>query len=338
MAKSFIVGKIFKLKKRIILVGNAVVNKSTKHLLQKNFQITEVSPDDLKDYSKQNLDIFALWIHFDTFLSTDYIDFLKKIPYLITTTTGLTHIDKEIIKHYGDKLIRLQSDSRALSQVSSTAELAWLFIMLSNNHVHKALQSVKDGSWSRQTNLRDQQLSSLTLGIVGYGRLGKMVANFARSFKMKVLIHDIDPDKTRIATTDGFVCVNSVEDMLQKCDVLSLHASVLDGSKKLITENNLSLINKPLALINTARASLVDEDAILREIDKRPFLTYFTDVLDFEENGTDLSSSELWIKSLVSERVHITPHIGGANKEAIEICENELLNTLIKLANAATIE
>ena len=338
MAKSFIVGKIFKLKKRIILVGNSVVNINTKSLLQKNFQITEVSPDDLKDHSKQNLDIFALWIHFDTFLSTDYIDFLKKIPYLITTTTGLTHIDKEIIKLYGDKLIRLQSDSRALSQVSSTAELAWLFIMLSNNHVHKALQSVKDGSWSRQTNLRDQQLSSLTLGIVGYGRLGKMVANFARSFKMKLLIYDIDPDKTRIATADGFVCVNSVEDMLQKCDVLSLHASVLDGSKKIITENNLSLINKPLALINTARASLVDEDAILREIDKRPFLNYYTDVLDFEENGTDLSSSELWIKSLVSERIHITPHIGGANKEAIEICENELLNTLIKLANAATIE
>ena len=338
MAKSFIVGKIFKLKKRIILVGNSVVSINTKSLLQKNFQITEVSAYDLKDHIKQNLDIFALWIHFDTFLSSDYIDFLKKIPYLITTTTGLTHIDKEIIKLYGDKLIRLQSDSRALSQVSSTAELAWLFIMLSNNHVYKAFQSVKAGSWSRQTNLRDQQLSSLTLGIVGYGRLGKMVANFARSFKMKVLIYDIDPDKTRIATTDGLVCVNSVEDMLQKCDVLSLHASVLEGSKKLITENNLSLINKRLTLINTARARLVDEDAILREIDKRPFLNYYTDVLDFEENGTGLSSSELWIKSLVSDRIHITPHVGGANNEAIEICENELLNTLIKLANATTIE
>jgi D-3-phosphoglycerate dehydrogenase len=155
---------------------------------------------------------------------------------------------------------------------------------------------------------------------------------------MKVLIYDIDPDKTRIATTDGLVCVTSVEDMLQKCDVLSLHASVLEGSKKLITEDNLSLINKPLVLINTARANLVDEDAILREIDKRPFLNYYTDVLNFEENGTGLSSSELWIKSLVSDRIHITPHIGGANKEAIEICENELLNTLIKLANAATIE
>lgn len=338
MAKSFTVGKIFKLKKRIILVGNAVVNIKTKNLLQKNFQITEVSPDDLKDQVKQNLDIFALWIHFDTYLSEDYIDILQKIPYLITTTTGLTHIDKKIIKLYGDKLIRLQSDSRALSQVSSTAELAWLFIMLSNNHVYKALQSVKDGSWSRQTNLRDQQLSSLTLGIVGYGRLGKMVANFARSFKMKVLIYDIDPDKTRIATTDGFVCVTSVEDMLQQCDVLSLHASVLEGTKKLITEDNLSLINKPLALINTARACLVDEDAILREIDNRPYLNYYTDVLDFEENGTSLSLSKLWIKSLVSERIHITPHIGGANKEAIEICENELLNKLNKLVKSATAE
>jgi len=315
-----------------------VINTSTKSLLQENFQISQVAPKDLKEYIKQNLDIFALWIHFDTYLSEDYIDFLKKIPYLITTTTGLTHINKEIIKMYGDNLIRLQSDSFALSQVSSTAELAWLFIMLSNNHVDKAFQSVNSGSWNRQTNLREQQLSSLTIGIVGYGRLGKMVANFARSFKMKVLVHDIDPKKTRLATTDGFTCATSVEDMLQECDVLSLHANVLEESRKLITKTNLSLLTKPLALINTARASLVDEDAILSEISKRPFLNYYTDVLDFEENGTDLSSSKLWIKSLESDRIHITPHIGGANKEAIEICENELLNSLIKLSKVATTE
>jgi len=338
MAKLFIVGKIFKLKKTIILVGNAVANISTKEFLKENFQVIEVSPNDLKDSIIQDLDIFALWIHFDTYLSEDYIDFLQKVPYLITTTTGLTHINKEIIRMYGDKLIRLQSDSRALSKVSSTAELAWLLIMLSNNRINKAFQSVQAGNWSRQTNLREQQLSSLTLGIVGYGRLGKMVANFAQSFKMRVLIYDIETDKTKTATIDGFDCVNSVEDLLQKCDVLSLHASVLEGSKKLITEKNLRLINKPLALINTARASLVDEDAILREIEKRPFLNYYTDVLNFEENGTCLSSSEIWIKSLVSERIHITPHIGGANKEAIEICENELLNTFLKLAKIATIE
>ncbi len=326
------------MKKRIILVGNSVINTNTKSLLQENFQISQVAPKDLKEYIKQNLDIFALWIHFDTYLSEYYIDFLKKIPYLITTTTGLTHINKEIIKMYGDNLIRLQSDSFALSQVSSTAELAWLFIMLSNNHVNRAFQSVKSGSWSRQTNLRDQQLSSLTLGIVGYGRLGKMVANFARSFKMKVLVHDIDPDKTRLATTDGFTCATSIEDMLQECDVLSLHANVLEESKKLITETNLSLLTKPLALINTARASLVDENAILSEISKRPFLNYYTDVLDFEENGTNLTSSKLWIKSLDSDRIFITPHIGGANKEAIEICENELLNSLIRLSKVATAE
>ncbi len=326
------------MKKRIILVGNSVINTSTKSLLQENFQIFQVAPKDLKEYIKQNLDIFALWIHFDTYLSEDYIDVLKKIPYLITTTTGLTHINNEIIKMYGDNLIRLQSDSFALSQVSSTAELAWLFIMLSNNHVDKAFQSVNSGSWNRQTNLREQQLSSLTLGIVGYGRLGKMVANFARSFRMKVLIHDIDPDKTRLATTDGFTCATSFEDMLQKCDVMSLHAKVLEESKKLITETNLRLITKPLALINTARASLVDEDAILSEISKRPFLSYYTDVLDFEENGTDLSSSKLWIKSLESDRIHITPHIGGANKEAIKICENELLNNFIKLSKDITVE
>ena len=52
-----------------------MVNINTKSLLQKNFQITEVSPDDLKDHINQNFDIFALWIHFDTFLSADYIDY-----------------------------------------------------------------------------------------------------------------------------------------------------------------------------------------------------------------------------------------------------------------------
>ena len=332
MAKLFTVGKIFKLKKRIILVGNSVVNIRTKDLLDENFQITELLPKDLKNYIKENSDIFAIWIHFDTFLSSDYIDFLRKIPYLVTTTTGLTHINKEIIEMYGNKLIRLRSDSKALSKVSSTAELAWLFVMLSNNHIYQAFQDVKAGKWNRQTNLRDRQLSSLMLGIVGYGRLGKKVANFARSFEMKVLINDIDPRKTEQASKDGLFFVSSVEEMIQKCDVISLHANVRDESKKIITEENLSLITKPLALINTSRANLVDEYAILKEINNRPFLNYYTDVLNFEENGLDLSTSELWVKSLVSDRIHITPHIGGANKEAIEICEKELFNTVKNLA------
>ena len=109
-----------------------------------------------------------------------------------------------------------------------------------------------------------------------------------------------------------------------------MHASYSVGEKPIITKEILSLINKSMLLVNTARAGLVDEQSIIEEITQRPYLQYYTDVLSCEENGTSLLNSNLWKFSTLSERIKITPHIGGANLEAATLCESELLIEFLK--------
>lgn len=328
-AGQFTVGKKFKLNKILILVGNAVINPNTLENLSVNYSVIKTESKDLKTILNMYQDIFALWIHFDTFLSRDYLRYLKKTKYLITTTTALTHIDSEIIDYFGKNLVYLKSESEILKNVSSTAELAWIFIMLSNNNINKAFETVKSGKWDRQNNLRQRQLSSVKLGIVGFGRLGKIVANFANAFNMKVYIYDNNPSKILEAEQTDFICVNSVDDLIRECDIVTLHAKVSKNREKIISKRNLMILTKPLTLINTARGSLVDEAAVIEEIESRPYLNYYTDVLEFEENGANLEDSKLWKMSLLTDRVQITPHIGGANLEAIKICENLLFQALI---------
>ena len=85
-----------------------------------------------------------------------------------------------------------------------------------------------------------------------------------------------------------------------------------------------------MLFVNTARAGLVHEQSIIEEINRRPFLHYYTDVLSCEENGTNLRKSEIWKFSILSERIKITPHIGGANLEAAMLCESELMIEFLK--------
>jgi D-3-phosphoglycerate dehydrogenase len=318
------------LKTKILIVGDAIVGSQTLDLVGQQVEVIKIDSSELSSKVANLNDVSALWIHFDTFLDKSFLKKISHIPYLISTTTGLTHIAKEIQDHYGTNLISLRNRTSLLSKITSTAEHAWLLIMHWNNNISESFNSVSKGEWTRKEYFRHQQLSGKTLGIIGFGRLGKMVANFGQAFKMNVLIYEIENEAINQAKKSNFKVVKSLGDLFTESDIVSMHASYNVGEKPIITKEILSLINKSMLLVNTARAGLVDEQSIIEEINQRPYLHYYTDVLSCEENGTNLRSSDLWKFSILSERVKITPHIGGANLEAAILCEGELLIEFLK--------
>ena len=318
------------MKPRVLIVGDAIVDSNILDLLGKQLEVIKIDSNELLSNLTNLKDVSALWIHFDTFLDKSFLNKISHIPYLISTTTGLTHISKEIQDHYGTKLISLRNRISLLSKVTSTAEHAWSLIMHWNNNLSEAFNSVEKGNWERKNFFRHQQLSGRTLGVIGFGRLGKMVANFGVAFKMNVLIYEIEKGAIKQAENLNFKVVKSLGDLFTESDIVSIHASYNVGDKSIITKEVLSLIKKSMLLVNTSRAGLVNEQSIIEEIDHRPFLHYYTDVLSCEENGTNLRNSELWKFSILSERIKITPHLGGANLEAAVLCESELLIEFLK--------
>ena len=93
------------MKPKILIVGNAVVGSDILDLLGKQLELIKIDSSELLSNATNLNDVSALWIHFDTFLDKSFLNKISHIPYLISTTTGLTHISKEVQDHYGTKLI-----------------------------------------------------------------------------------------------------------------------------------------------------------------------------------------------------------------------------------------
>ena len=329
MGFKFLVGKRLVLKNKILVVGDAIINDKTFEILEKHFHVVKVEPIRLKSILSNETQFKAIWIHLDTYIDESLLATIKEIPYLISTTTGLTHICREAQDYYGPNLICLKNRNRVLSNVTSTAEHAWMLIMSWNNHVEKSFESVLNGFWKRSQFFRASQLSTKTLGVIGYGRLGRMVASYGIAFKMKVLIYEIDKAAILAAKENDFEVVNSINELFLKCDIISIHASFDKGSGPIITKEILSLASKPMLLVNTARGGLVDEEAVIQQVKANLQLYYSADVLMFEDDGSEFQNSKLWKFSLTEERIKISPHIGGANLEAAFLCEIELLDVLL---------
>lgn len=315
------------MKPIILIVGNAVSNKLVLEQLKIIFTVKTTDPKSLKKDLSMLKNVEVLWIHFDTFLDETYVGALNNIKLIVSTTTGVTHICPVIQAKFKNRLITLKN-RKVLETVSSTAELTWALILHSNINVNEAIKSVKNGEWNRQAHLRTKQLRSQRLGIIGFGRLGRMVAQMAKGFSMKVIVYDKDFKKQLAAISNKFTVTTNVQSLLMQSDIVSIHADYNFGQEPLINLENLKLISKPFILVNTSRAGLVDEQSIIKYARINTDFKYLTDVLSFEENNLNLQRSNLWKQSLKNDRFVVTPHIGGANNEAIYICERELLNSI----------
>jgi D-3-phosphoglycerate dehydrogenase / 2-oxoglutarate reductase len=307
------------------VVGQAIRQNSVKKIAENYFNVEYFSHfAGFKNTGESSA--YSLWIHFDTLLDIQDFEKLRLPSFLLTTTTGVTHLGSDLRIQLGNRLLSLASEKDLLQQVTSTAEHAWSLLTAISN---PWLQNLRvDKQLKRSDLLRLNQLSSRSIGIIGYGRLGRMVADYALAFGMQVYVYDIDysiqiPNKEKINRTF------SLEELLQNSNIISIHASVNADKKPILTEDTLRFCRRGTSIINTSRGCLVDEQAIVNLLNTKTIKWYATDVLNEEELGADKSPAELKERARTLNGVIITPHIGGANLEAMEFCERNLLSRLI---------
>jgi len=152
-----------------------------------------------------------------------------------------------------------------------------------------------------------RQVKDLTIGIIGYGRLGKMMYNFCEAFGANVKTYD--------PYLIGYTSPNplSLEGMFQKCDVISLHVHVTDETKYMINKDLLGLAQKDLYIINTSRGEIVNENDIVKALNTNKLTGYGTDVIENEFD--DITSSPIIKAMNEGENIIVTPHIGGMTIE-----------------------
>ncbi|KAG0163082.1 hypothetical protein DFQ30_000771, partial [Apophysomyces sp. BC1015] len=151
------------------------------------------------------------------------------------------------------------------------AELTWALIMAAQRRIPQYAANLKQGAW-QQSGLRTtalppnfglgQVLRGQTLGIWGYGKIGKIVANYGRAFGMTVLVHGRE-HSLRVAKEDGFEIARTRGQLFANSDVLSLHLRLHDDTRGIVTVSDLRQMKPTALFVNTSRAELLEENALV---------------------------------------------------------------------------
>lgn len=225
----------------------------------------------------------------------------SQIKIINTCSTGLNHIDIDYCNKNNIYIWSLTTDYELINDLPSTSELAFGLMLSLLRNIPISFDNVKEGNWNYEPYI-GHQVKGLTIGIIGYGRLGKIMKRLFSGWDVEVLLDD------------PYVACNKVdkEYLIMNSDVIFLHVHVTEETKGMVDEVFLSKMKKNSYLINTSRGELVDEDLIIKSIQDGVLKGYGTDVIR-DEFG-DQKNSKL-VEFSKSHNVVITPHVGGMTIE-----------------------
>lgn len=242
----------------------------------------------------------------------EVLEHAKNLRAIATATTGLDHIDLEYAKEHGIEVISLKGETAFLDTITGTAELAAGLMIDLMRGISPAFESVKHYEWDRE-RFRGHVLCGKVLGIVGLGRLGKMMARYGESFGMKVVVCDRGQSFSKGLSSR----VVSLSELVEQSDVISLHVPLNSETENMFNAEVFSKMKPTAYLINTARGQIVDEKALLAALEGGRIAGYATDVLaDETQFNEEFSDHPLVEYAKTHANVIIVPHIGGMTHES----------------------
>ena len=238
----------------------------------------------------------------------------RRLKTIATPSTGTDHLDLPAMRDCGIRLVSLNDDRSFIDTISSTAELSWLLVLACARRLTELLARVRDeGSWVN-TDIRGAELFGKTIGIIGYGRLGRKVSRYAEAFGMRVLATDTDP--SAFSSKQDWVQPVSLERVLQESDVISVHVKLNNTSTGLIGADEARRMKRGVILVNTARGEVLDSVALLDALESGTIGALGLDVLNNEYQSTRLPDDPLVRAAQIDPRIIITPHAGGSTHDA----------------------
>lgn len=230
-----------------------------------------------------------------------------------TCSTGMNHIDVDYCKENNITIYSLTKDYKLIEQLPSTSELAFGLMLSLLRKIPKSNQHTLNYQWD-YTQFMGRQVKDLNIGIVGYGRLGKIMYNYCNAFGANIKVYDPYFDKSSVS--DSFLlnryCVD-LKDLFTFSDVVSLHVHVTEETKYMINKDLFGLVDKDLYIINTSRGEIVNELDIVEALNNGKLTGYGTDVIENEFD--DLTKSPILKAMNEGHNIIVTPHTGGMTIE-----------------------
>jgi len=246
---------------------------------------------------------------------------LERLPRLrlISQRSVYPHIDIGACTRLG---IIVSSNMHAGTPSYATAELTWGLVIAAMRHIPQQMASLKAGNW--QTGV-GHTLRGKTLGVYSYGRIGAVVAGYAKAFGMKVLVWAREATLAK-ARADGYATAPSREDFFAQCDVISLHMRLVDATRGIVKAADLARMKPTALIVNTSRAGLIEPGALVSALKAgRPGMAA-VDVFEAEP------LRDVRDPLLAMDNVVATPHIGYVSRDEYEIQFSDIFDQIVAYA------
>lgn len=292
----------------------------TEQLLAKNFILEE---DFISSYDEvcdiiENYD--GIIIRSRIPMDRNLLEKGRNLKFIARVGAGMENIDVKAAREFGIQLINSPEGNR-----DSVAEHVLGMLLILMNRLFIASQEVKNGIWKREENRGDELLGK-TVGLIGYGNMGKATAKRFSGFGCKVIFHDIIP-----GLSDEYATQVSLEELKKTADVVSLHIPLTSETHYLIDEKFISEMKNNFYFINTARGRNVETKSLVDALKSGKIKGACLDVLEYEKSSFEhLETENEDLQYLLeSEKVIVTPHIAGWTHQSKEKLAQVIVDKII---------
>jgi D-3-phosphoglycerate dehydrogenase len=252
---------------------------------------------------------------------------LAKLPNLkLLSQTGKVagHIDVAAATEHGVAI------AEGVGSPVAPAELTWALIMAASRKIVPYANNLKDGLWQTasinpELNGLGRVLKGRTLGIWGYGKIGQMIAGYAKAFGMQVMVWGSEKSRAA-AVADGSIAAPTREAFFEQADVVTLHLRLNDATRGIVKADDLARMKRDALFVNTSRAELVEEGALEAALRKGHPGQAALDVFTSEPLAADAPILKI-------PTVLATPHLGYVERDSYELYFRAALENVVQFAN-----
>lgn len=299
---------------RILVAESADFSPVAARILESAADVTWADVD-----SRSLVDLLPghdlLWVRLRSRIDKATFTAAPELRAVATPTTGLTHIDLQAANERGVAILSLRGETEFLRTIRATAELTVGLMISLLRKLPAAMQHAIAEPWRRDL-FRGRELFGSTVGLVGFGRLGQLVAQYLRAFDARVLAYDPYVDG---ASVPSYVRLCTLDELLAEADMVSLHVSLTDETDGFFSAPQFAAMRPGGLLINTARGEVINESALLSALATGRLAGAAVDVIGNEHAMTP--DHPLLDYARRHSNLLITPHIGGCTGASMERTE-----------------
>jgi D-3-phosphoglycerate dehydrogenase len=303
------------MKKKALYFEVLNYDRANVRMLHENFQVvTRRDPSSVESSVLHDVDVVFAPLGY--WFGKEFIDSAPQLAAIVTNTTSVPHVDVGYAASKNVKVISLEGERVFLNSITATAEFTFGLIIALTRKIPQAFRSVMEGKWSRWEFGGPAMLSSMSLGVVGLGRLGTMVAKYGLCFGMMTGYYDAYVSD---APVQGLRRLDSIEELVRTSDIVTVHIPMTNSNIRFFDRHVFSCFKKGSYFVNTSRGEVVDSLALLEFLRNGMIAGAALDVLDgeFELSFSDRVLSHPLVQYAKDhDNLLITPHIGGSTKDA----------------------